>query len=390
MPTPASCLELLQRMVAFDSVNASISGRPHPEAALASWLAETAAAWGLTATLLPVGAEGSGNLLVTRVASPSAPWLLLESHLDTVGLDGMTVPPLEGRVANGRVTGRGACDTKSSGAAMLWALRASRDEAIPNNVAILYSVDEETHKAGIEAFVRQQAATLGWLAAAAIVGEPTLLRPVVAHCGTVRWTIRTHGIAAHSSDPTKGRSAIAMMGRVIAALESRYIARLSGSHPLTGPARCSITMIRGGTAVNVVPDLCEIWIDRRVSPGEDPAAVMPEVRGVLEELGRQEPQLSWSLTEPFIDLPLDPTGGEAFAAVVQGVLRGMGGPAELSGVGYGSDGSSLAAAGIPVVLLGPGDIAQAHRQDEYLDLEQLERAVEVYGRLMRAPLEGLA
>jgi len=389
MATPASALELLQRMVSFDSVNASISGRPHPEAALAGWLADTARALGLCATLLPVGTDGSANLLVTREASAGRPWLLLESHLDTVGLEGMTVPPLEGRVADGRITGRGVCDTKSSGAAMLWALHEARHDALPNNVAILYTVDEEAHKAGVEAYVREQMSAQGWRPAAAVVGEPTLLRPVVAHCGIVRWTVRTHGTAAHSSDPTRGRSAITMMVRVIQALEADYIARLTASHPLTGPARCSITMIRGGTAANVVPDRCEIWMDRRVAPGEDPAAVIPAVRHVLEALSRQEPDISWSLTDPFVDLPLSPEGGEAFAARVQGVLQQLGLPAELVGVGYGSDGSTLAAAGIPVVLLGPGDIAQAHCNDEYLALDQFRAAVRVYGRLLHTPLEGL-
>jgi acetylornithine deacetylase len=388
MPTPQTCLELLRGMVAIDSVNATISRRPHPEAALAAYLVNVAGAWGLSAALLPVGSEGSANLLITHEVAAGAPWLLFESHLDTVGLQGMTVPPLEGRVEGGRLYGRGACDTKSSGAAMLWALgRYARGAAGAHNVAILYSVDEEALKAGVEAYVAEQIAGLGWRPAGAIVGEPTMLRPIVAHCGVVRFSVQTHGLAAHSSDPTKGRSAIAMMVRVIEALESRYIARLSASHPLTGPARCAITMIHGGTAVNIVPDLCEIWVDRRVSPGEDPAEVLPAVRRVIEGLRAEAPGLRYTLGEPFLDGPLDPAGGEAFAARVQGALRDLGLDDTLGGVGYGSDGSTLADAGIPVVLLGPGDIAQAHREDEFLEIAQLERAVEVYERLMRLGLE---
>jgi acetylornithine deacetylase len=388
MSTPQTCLALLQEMVAIDSVNATISHRPHPEAALSDYLASRATEWGLSATRMPVGEEGAYNLLVRHEASPGAPWILFESHLDTVGLEGMTVPPLEAHVSRGRVYGRGACDTKSSGAAMLWALAAYvRSGAQPNNVAVLFSVDEEALKTGINAWVASLA-DIGPRPAGAIVGEPTGMRPVVAHCGVVRWAIRTHGLAAHSSDPTRGRSAIRAMLRVIDALEERYIAHLSASHPLTGPARCSVTMIHGGTAVNVVPDLCEIWVDRRVVPGEDPETVLPEVRGILDTLREEVGDLSYSLGEPFIDRPLSPVGSEALAAWVGGVLSAMGLPGEPQGVGYGSDGSTLSAAGIPVVLLGPGDVAQAHSEAEYLEIEQLDRAASVYQRLMRTPLGG--
>jgi acetylornithine deacetylase/succinyl-diaminopimelate desuccinylase-like protein len=211
-----------------------------------------------------------------------------------------------------------------------------------------------------------------------------MLRPVVASNGVVRWSIRTHGIAAHSSDPTRGRSAIRLMMRVMEALETRYIAQLNAAHPLTGPAQCSINIIRGGSVINIIPEECEIWLDRRVVPGENPDDVLPEVRRVLEELRRQVPDLNYSMTQPFIDWPLNPAGGEAFFPVVQGVLLGLGLSAELTGVGYGSDGSTLRVAGIPVVILGPGDIAQAHAAQEYLELDQLERAIDVYGALMRA------
>jgi len=308
--------------------------------------------------------------------------------MDTVGIEGMTVPPLDARVTEGRIYGRGTCDTKGSGAAMLWALAAyARSASQPNNVALLFSVDEEALKTGIEAYAASLG-DLGFRPAGAIVGEPTQMQPVVAHCGVVRWKILTHGLAAHSSDPTRGRSAIGMMVRVIDAIEERYTARLEAAHPLTGPARCSITMIHGGTAVNVVPDLCEIVLDRRVVPGEDPATVLPEVRRVLDALRAEDPSLAYSMDEPFIDRPLSPAGGEAWTQWVCAVLGEMGMPNEPQGVGYGSDGSTLAEAGIPVVLVGPGDIAQAHSEAEYLEVEQLERAVDVYGRLMRTPLGG--
>ncbi len=386
MSMPTSCLELLQEMIAIESINQTISGRAHPEAELGAYLEVVATAWGLGTRRLDVGGGGF-NLLVWHEVAPNAPWLLLESHMDTVGVEGMTVDPFHAHIEESRLYGRGACDTKGSGAAMLWALRGYRDnaESGANNVALLFSVDEEDHKAGVDAFVARHLPVLGWMPRGAIVGEPTQLKPVVAHNGVVRWSIRTHGLAAHSSDPTRGRSAIRMMVQVIEALETQYIARLQAAHPLTGVARCSINIIRGGSVINIIPDECEIWLDRRIVPGEDARQVLPEVERVLENLRAQMPDLSYSMTKPYIDQPLDPAGGEAFFAIVQGVLCQAGLSTELVGVGYGSDGSTLRAAGIPVVLLGPGHIAQAHAADEYLELGQLAQAQDLYGRLMRAP-----
>ena len=381
-------------MVRFDSINTTISGRPHPEDRLATYLQDLAVAWGLNVQRLPVGDEGSFDLLVwcggssQSASAADAQWLLLESHLDTVGVEGMTIPPFEAHIRGSRLYGRGACDTKGSGAAMLWALHLhAKNPTRSNNVALLFTVDEEAHKTGIEAFVHEHLPCLGWRPWGAVVGEPTELKLVVAHCGVVRWSIRTHGLAAHSSDPRRGRSAIRMMTQVIDALESQYIAKLAANHPLTGPAQCSINMIRGGTAVNIIPDCCEIWLDRRVVPGEDPARVLPQVEQTLEGLRAEVPDLSYSMSKPFSTLPLDPAGGSVFFAVAQRVLRHLGLGSELCGVGYGSDASDLSAAGIPVVLLGPGDIAQAHSEAEYLELDQLELAVEAYLGLMRAPME---
>lgn len=388
MKLPETCEKLLQQMVAVDTVNGAISGRPHAEMPLALLLESLAQAMGFATTRLPVDDAGF-NLLVTHDASPDAPWLLFESHLDTVSAEHMTIDPFAGHIEGGRMYGRGTCDTKGSGAAMLWALKECRRKAAAaGNVAILYTLDEEIGKTGITAFAERHLATLGWRPSGVIVGEPTELRPVVAHNGVVRWTIRTHGVAAHSSDPSRGSSAISMMVRVIDAIESRYIPGLTADHPLTGRAQCSVNVIHGGTQVNIIPESCEIRVDRRVVPGENAHEVVPAVERLLDTLKATCPALAYTQEHAFIDSPLDPAGSESFIAFVQRVLAGMGLPADAIGAGYGTDASAFARENIPAVVLGPGSIAQAHTRDEWLALDQLHAAVELYGNLMRHPMEG--
>ena len=377
-----SCESLLQAMVGFNTVNSAISGKPDAERALAVYLEAQAEAMGLYTRRLPVTGEGF-NLLVSHQVGGQAPWLLFESHLDTVSVEGMTVDPFEGRTVDGRMYGRGTCDTKGTGAAMLWALLRYSRQSGPNNVAILFTLDEEIGKTGVRTFVASQLPDLGWRPAGVIVGEPTRLQAVVAHNGVVRWRIRTEGVAVHSSDPSRGRSAIRMMTAVIGALEERYIARLKTEHPLTGAAQCSINLIGGGTQINIIPEHCEIHVDRRLVPGEDPDTVIPAVERILEGLRADNPELTVVQEAPdMVDSPLDPAGGKAFGALVASVLKSMGLPDGQTGVGYGTDASSFSRVGIPAVVLGPGDIAQAHTADEWIELDQLRAGADVYYNLM--------
>lgn len=386
MPTVESCESLLQAMIGFDTVNAHISGRPKAEYELSCFMEAQAAALGFATRRLPVGESGFNLLIACRV-NPQAPWLLFESHLDTVSVEGMTIEPFVGRIDAGRISGRGSCDTKGSGAAMLWALHqyaAASNKS--NNIAIVYTLDEEVGKNGVRRLVEHDLPALGFRPAGVIVGEPTRLLPVVAHNGVVRWSIRTRGLAAHSADPSQGRSAISAMVRVIQALESRYVTSLTATHPLTGKAQCSVNVIHGGVQINIIPESCEIRVDRRVVPGEDPESVLPAVERLLDGLRREDPLLVVTQEPLFIDPPLDPTGAERFIGFVQAVLNEMKLPAAACGVGYATDASNFANAGIPAVVLGPGDIAQAHTCDEWLELSQLHRAVDVYLNLMRSPL----
>ncbi len=387
--SPASVAQLLAAMVGLNTVNSSVSGDLLTEQKLAAYLESLARSFGFATRRLPVQGRGDNLLVLAPAPDAGAPWLLFDSHMDTVRIDGMAVDPLGAEMRDGRMYGRGTCDTKGTGAAMLWALQdyvQGRDR--PNQIAILFTVDEEFGMSGVRAFTAGQYATLGFAPRGVIIGEPTMLRPIVAHNGCVRWRITTTGVAAHSSDPSRGVSAIRKMVDVIQTIERDYIPTLTRQHPLTGKAQCSINIIRGGQQINVIPDKCSIDLDRRIVPGENPEAVLPAVEAVLNGLRRADPALQVTQTPIFTCPALAPSGNDAFVAVVQRVLEGMGLDSAPAGAPYATDGGDMAVTGLPIVVLGPGDVAQAHTEDEWLAIDQLHTGVEVYRRLMGADLNG--
>lgn len=375
--TPPTCEALLAGMVSIDTVNPDFGGSADGQARLANYLETVAQAWGMHTARREVS-RGAYNLTITLPPIPGAPWLLFESHLDTVSTDGMTVPPFTLSVAGTRLHGRGSCDTKGSGAAMLWAVKSYA--SLPGrrlNAGVVFVVDEESSMTGAQAFAAMDLKAFEPLIGV-VVGEPTQLRPVVAHNGALRWRTITRGTAAHSADPSKGRSAIHTMMAVITALETKMIPLAIREFPLTGRAAASINVIRGGSAVNVVPDYCEILCDRRLVPGETTAQVLAERDRALEGLEVENDQ-------EFLAPPLPPENSSRLHAWMLPAFEKLGLDAKPVGARYATDASHYAAAGAQVVVLGPGDIAQAHTRDEYLDRRELECATSLYLEFLRTP-----
>jgi acetylornithine deacetylase len=244
------------------------------------------------------------------------------------------------------------------------------------SVLLACTVDEEfTHTGSSRLAETDHGAEL------AIVAEPTLLNLVHCHKGALRWKIRTRGRACHSSTPHLGVNAIYRMGRVLEALES-FAGSMSQSdpHPILGPPSLSVGRIEGGQSVNVVPDWCAIEVDRRMLPGEEATRCLAQVEQVLtDHLGSLE---GIELDPPWVNLPpLAPRAARWLEALGDAVAAATGRRPEVLGVPFGTDAGPLGAAGLPCVVFGPGDIAQAHTNDEWIDLEQVQLAAEAYFRI---------
>lgn len=316
--------------------------------------------------------------IVARYESPGAPiTILLEVHQDTVPVDGMAIDPFAGEIRDGKLYGRGACDVKGGMAAMLTAFARIVREKPANaaNVILACTVDEEHTFYGVQVLLKD-----GVRADMAVAAEPTRLQIVDAHKGVVRWKVRTEGRACHSSRPEQGVNAVYRMGHVLPIIE-QYAVQLarSATDPRLGPPTLSVGRIEGGVSVNTVPDGCVIEIDRRLLPGEDSQAAWRDFRDDLQARS----------AVPVICDPVWLACPALAADLAAGVRDRLGkaidevvGRHEVFAVPFGTDASSIAEAGIPAVVFGPGDIAQAHTKDEWIELDQIDRAVEILYRFL--------
>ena len=318
---------------------------------------------------------GRYNLLA-RLPGRSDRRLVLEAHTDTVSIKGMKIPPFDPLLQDGRMYGRGAVDDKGGLAAMMHALASIRADAIvpPCEVLLAAVVDEEFSYRGVVRLCE------GLQADAAIVAEPTELRVVIASKGVLRIRISTFGKAAHSAKPHLGNNAISHMARLVLALEEETERLSAFPHPLLGAPTLNVGVINGGVQVNLVPNRCSIELDRRLLPGETAASVLDHYQILLASLSQKHPGFEAAIETPplLIDEALDTAPNTKVVEIAQQVLRNMGMDAEVCGVPFGSDARKLSRAGIPTILFGPGSIDQAHSVDEYIEVDQLDRAATFY------------
>lgn len=369
---------LLSDLVAIPSVNPmgrALSGPGFFEGGMTEYLERWFRDLGVPVERIPL-APGRDNLLARYEAPDARRTILWDVHQDTVPTDGMTIPPFTPDVVGGKLYGRGSCDIKGAMASMLSAFERLVRERPRGSASVILActVDEEYTHIGSSHLANQD---LG--ADLAIVAEPTGLDIVDRHKGAVRWKIRTDGVACHSSTPFLGDNAIYRMAGVVSALAD-YARGLAASppDPVLGPPSLSVGRIEGGLSANVVPDRCEIDIDRRLLPGESPLDAIERARSFLQDrLGGDLGKITF--LPPWVTMPaLDPRGSESWLPPLRdAIATALGRTPEVIGVPYGTDAGPLRQGGLPCFVVGPGDIAQAHTKDEWVELAQVERAAEV-------------
>jgi acetylornithine deacetylase/succinyl-diaminopimelate desuccinylase family protein len=311
--------------------------------------------------------------------------LMLCTHMDVIPpLDESlwTSPPFQATARDGRIYGRGTTDAKGSLAAAMEAmLRVKKGlKGAKCSVALAAVVEEETGRSvGARKLMEKYRPDMG------IILEPTGLHVAIAHKGALRPRITVKGQAAHSSSADMGVNAVALAGEVLRELE-RYRNRVMNViDPMLGRSTLEVTMIRGGERINVIPQECLIYIDRRLTPRENVDGAYEELGHVIKRIGEETgADLGLELLCSYPSSSVNDK--EPVVTLIKDVLAKHGLPSAPTGFPAGCDMWTFRANGIPTAILGPGYIDQAHSVDEYIEREQLKLAADLYEDIIKKAL----
>lgn len=374
--TRADPLGLARELVRVDSRNPSLAPDAAGEKQAALALARRLEEWGFSVDMHDA-APGRPNV-VARAGSRSARSLMLNGHLDVVGVEGMAHPPFGADERDGRLYGRGAADMKGGLAAMCAAAARAASRGIAGEVIVAAVADEEHTSMGTRELLRR-----GVRADAAIVGEPTGLAIMPAHKGFAWLEIEVRGRAAHGSRYEIGVDAILDGGIVLEELATLERDTLPArSHPLLGRPSLHISTIEGGTGWSTYPDRCVIRVERRTLPGENASDPLAEVRAAIARARERRPSLEASARLVLSQSPSDVPSHAPIVRALSDSVAACGERVTVSGMTAWTDAALLNEAGIPAICFGPGDIALAHAAEEWIDTGEIERATEVLDSLI--------
>ena len=363
-------IAIARLLISTPSVNPILESDGTGELDIAEVAAELLADWGLTTEFQAVS-PGRANV-VARLEG-DGPTLLLNGHLDTVGVRGMTVSPFAGDLVGSRIVGRGACDMKGGLASLLSATARLAEKGPRPNLVVALTADEEHESLGMAEFVNG-----GPKADFAIVCEPTSLAVMPAHKGFIWVTATFRGRAAHGSRFELGVDAIRHAALYISALD-RYEKRLEmkAPHPLLGYGSLHVGTIVGGTAPSVYPGQCKVQLECRTLPGEKGEDIISYLSDILHEVAAGEPTL-----DGFLEMTLERPGTEVStdSGLVQGLLDAGGAHnvlPKVEGMTAWVDAAFLNQTGIPSVCYGPGSMDQAHTDDEWIETAEITMCASV-------------
>ncbi|HMP89344.1 MAG TPA: M20 family metallopeptidase [Kiritimatiellia bacterium] len=368
-------IELAQKLVAIPSVNPVLTDDPaiSGEHRMAEFLESFLDRRGFRVERHE-GIRGRPNIV--GIYGPQNPRkrLMIESHLDTQGIHGMSVPPFEGIIKDGRLYGRGACDMKGSMAAAMICLTPERlNELADAGVQLQFvgAIGEETGNLGAI-----ELADMDIGADELVVLEPTDLHIVHAHKGAFWFEVEISGIAAHGSNPDKGISAIRGMSKVIELLYQQTN-EVPLHNDLLGRATVNVGIIRGGNSINIVPERCVIEVDRRTLPGENSDDILSRIRASIVQLKQEGLILKGDVRRIKEGLPVETTSDSALIRRLGKACETQVDKVVCEGAAWYSDAGPFSRTCREVAVFGPGSIRQAHTADEYIELAELQKGADI-------------
>ena len=367
---------LARALIKIDSRNPTLVPDAPGERACALALSSVLDEWGFDVDLQETLADRPN--VIARIGPRDAPALMLNGHLDVVGVEGMVHDPFAADVRGNRIYGRGSSDMKAGIAAMCAAaLHAASSSS--RQILIAAVADEEYESLGMRALIES-----GVRADAAIITEPTRLAICPAHRGFVWVDVTFRGRAAHGSRYDIGVDAITHAGLVLAELERLERTREHGRHhSLLGRGSLHASMIRGGVGMSTYPEECVLSIERRTLPGETADTAVKEIEEACAAVRARDPRLDVRISQTTSQLPSDVSTEAPIVRRLKHAMESEGVPISIEGMSAWTDAALLNAAGIPTVCFGPGDIALAHAAEEFVAVSEIETATRVLGRVVR-------
>ena len=365
-------MALTASLVAIDSRNPSLVPDGPGELACATHLADVLHAWGFAVSLQEI-APGRANV-IARIGPTGRTPLILNGHLDVVGVDGMSHAPFVPEVRDGNLFGRGSTDMKGGVASMcVAAARAAARGSLTSEIIVTAVCDEEYESIGTRALLAQ-----GLHATGAIITEPTRMAIAPAHKGFAWIEVVLHGRAAHGSRYDVGIDANRHAGLLLAALDRYELDVLTSRvHPLLDRASLHASSIAGGTGWSTYAERCALRIERRTLPGESGEQALADIRALCDALTTSRPGFQADVSLVCAQPPLDLAGEAPLIASMRAACTAAGVAPTIAGLSCWTDAALFAEAGIPALCFGPGDISRAHSATEWVEVADLERATEI-------------